>query len=132
MGKSKFSIELCTEICEKVGTGENIMDVLDSDKKRYPSWSNWCAWKREYPEVQTMYMRAREDKSEAVDVQIDRVMQKLEQGLIDPTTARIMIDTLKWKAAKYYPKMFGDKVDVTTNGENINTPPNIEVVVHKS
>ena len=36
--------------------------------------------------------------------------------------SRIRIDTRKWIASKLKPKKYGDKVDVTTDGEKINTP----------
>ena len=36
---------------------------------------------------------------------------------IDPASANVLIQTLKWKAAKYYPKMFGDKVQNEHSGE---------------
>ena len=48
----------------------------------------------------------------------------LIDGEIEASTANVIIQTLKWKAAKYYPKMFGDSkaVDITTQGEKINAP----------
>ena len=50
-------------------------------------------------------------------------MSDLKKGRYDGSVARVLIDTLKWKASKYYPKMFGDKLDVTTDGEKINHTP---------
>jgi hypothetical protein len=46
-------------------------------------------------------------------------MQGLKEGTYDPSTANVLIQTLKWKAAKYYPKMFGDKVQNEVTVMNI-------------
>lgn len=120
---SEYNYDLCVEICEKVSDGNNIKTVLLSNEK-YPTFQTWCNWRREHSELFDLYTRAVQDKSESVDSKIDEIMLSLEDGTIDHMTARVLIDTLKWKASKYYPKMFGDKVDLTTNNESINKPVN--------
>ena len=32
-------------------------------------------------------------------------------------TARVLIDTEKWKACKFYPKMYGDRQELTLKAE---------------
>jgi hypothetical protein len=117
---STYSFELAKEICERVSNGESIKHVLDS-KDEYPTFPTWCKWKRDNQELLSLYVRAREDKAESVDDKIDDVIRKIESGQLDPAQGRVIIDALKWKASKYYPKMFGDssKVDVTTNGKDV-------------
>lgn len=119
---SKFDIKIVKEVCLKVEDGGNIKKVLKSNKK-YPSFNTWCRWKRENPTVRDLYVNAIQDKSESVIEEIDEISQELRRGEIDPSTANVLIQTLKWKAAKFYPKMFGDnkQVDLTTGGEKINT-----------
>lgn len=36
--------------------------------------------------------------------------------------SRLRVDTRKWIASKMLPKTYGEKVDVTTDGEKINVP----------
>lgn len=36
--------------------------------------------------------------------------------------SKLMVDTRKWVLAKLAPKKYGDKIDVTSDGEKINTP----------
>lgn len=117
---STYNIDLASEICEDVAGGGNIMDVLDK-KKSYPSWPTFRRWKRDHIELRTLYVNAIQDKSEAVLFEIDQTLQELREGLIDASTANVIIQTLKWKAAKFYPKMFGDNkgIDITTKGESI-------------
>lgn len=117
---SEYSFDMCKEICAEVANGANIKNVLNS-KKEYPDFSTWCRWKRENDELYNLYVRSIQDKAESVDAQMDEIWDGCKNGLYDPATARLLIDTLKWKAGKYYPKMFGDKIDHTTDGEKIQS-----------
>jgi len=126
---STYDYDLCVEVCDRVMEGESIKKVLNSDD-RFPSFPTWCKWKREHSELFNLYVKAIQDKGDSVDAQIDEVWQECRRGEIDASTANVLIQTLKWKAAKYYPKMFGDNknVDLTSNGKEINTPTPIQFV----
>jgi hypothetical protein len=118
---SKYNFEICQEICARVSEGENIKKVLASDLKRYPRFNTWCAWKRKHEELSNLYTQSNQDRGEIKDAEIEDYKEMLLNGTIDPATARVLIDTVKWQAAKYYPKMFGDKtaLDVTSGGDKI-------------
>ncbi len=113
---SEYKIELCREICDEVANGFNIKTVLSS-KEEYPTFQTWCNWKREHNELFDLYTRSIQDKAESVDQEIDLIMDEIKAGDIEAPAGRILIDTLKWKAAKYYPKMFGDKIQQEHSGE---------------
>lgn len=123
---SEYNFDLCVEVCKEVANGFNVKTVLSS-KSEYPDFSTWCKWKRENDELFNLYTRSIQDKAESVDEEIDHIMSEVRAGDIDAPTGRLLIDTLKWKAAKYYPKMFGDKVDHTTNGKDL--PASIPVMI---
>lgn len=120
---SEYDFKLCEEICEEVANGKNVMSAL-KENESFPSWSTFRRWKNEHAELQTLYVKAIQDKSEAVIFEIDEISLELRQGKLEPSTANVLIQTLKWKAAKFYPKMFGDNknVDLTTNGESLKAP----------
>lgn len=107
---SEYNLEMCVEICKEVADGLNIKKVLAS-KKEYPDFSTWCRWKREHDELNNLYVRSINDKAESIDDEIDNIMAEVRAGKLDYGTGRLLIDTLKWKAAKYYPKMFGEKIE---------------------
>lgn len=121
---SEYNFDLCIEICEEVANGFNIKKVLAS-KEEYPDFSTWCRWRRENEELHNLYIKSIQDKAESVDEEIDHIMDGLKKGAYEPSVANVLIQTLKWKAAKYYPKMFGDKTDITSGGEKIQTTPTI-------
>ena len=120
---SEYDYNLCLEICEQVSLGKNIKDVLDS-KEEYPSFPTFCKWKRENDELLNLYINSIADKAEMVDAQIDEIWLGCKNGQYEPSVANVLIQTLKWKAAKYYPKMYGDnkQIDHTSKGEKIQTP----------
>lgn len=121
---SKFDIELVKQICLLVEDGMNIKTALQTDSK-FPSFNTWCRWKRENSTVRDLYVNAIQDKSESVLDEIDNTVEDLKNGKLEASEANVIIQTLKWKAAKFYPKMFGDNktIDHTTKGETIKSPP---------
>jgi len=115
---TEYNLDLCIEICEQIADGKNIKKVLLS-KEEYPNFTTWCRWKRENDELNNLYVRSIQDKAESVDEKIDEVLEKVENKELDYVAGRLLIDTLKWKAGKYYPKMFGDKIqqDIEVKGQ---------------
>lgn len=116
---SIYDFEMCKEICKRVAMGEHIKAVLDSSD-RYPDYSTWCNWKRDNNELFDLYTKAIQDKAEMVTFEINQTMQDMRDGVVEAPVGRILIDTLKWYASKFYPRMFGDKLDLTTDGDKIN------------
>ena len=117
---SDYNIEICLEICEDVALGGNIMTVL-SAKSHYPSWSTFRRWKRDNEELRTLYINSQQDKAEALEKEMDDYRDMLIAKEIDASTYNTLVQTLKWKMSKYYSKMYGDKVDVTSDGDKIQT-----------
>lgn len=64
--------------------------------------------------------RARENRGDLCLDTIEKIQQNLADGKIDANTARVLIDTEKWKATKFYPRLYGDK-----NEQNITTTVNV-------
>jgi hypothetical protein len=117
---SEYNIEVCILICEEIAKGGNIMQVLDSNDK-YPSWSTFRRWKRDNEELRTLYINSQQDKAEALEKEMDDYRSMLLSKEIDASTYNTLVQTLKWKMSKYYAKMYGDKTDITSGGEKINT-----------
>jgi hypothetical protein len=117
---SEYDFELCKEICEEIAVGGNIMQVLDSNNT-YPSWSTFRRWKRDNEELRTLYINSQQDKAEALEKEMDDYRSMLLAKEIDASTYNTLVQTLKWKMSKYYAKMYGDKTDITSGGEKIQT-----------
>lgn len=115
---SEYDFNLCLEICELVANGQNIIRALES-KENFPSWPTFRRWKREHEELRTLYINSVQDKAEALENEMDDYRAMLLSKEIDASTYNTLVQTLKWKMAKFYPKMFGDKTDITSGGEKI-------------
>ncbi len=115
-----YNLKLCEEICDLVADGQNIKSALNS-KDKYPTFKTWCNWKNKNDELFHLYVKAIQDKSESVLEEIDQILIDIKDKKIEYGIGRLLIDTLKWKAAKFYPKMFGDnsQLDITTKGEPV-------------
>ena len=119
---SNYDYDLCVEICSKVSEGDNIKSVLES-KKEYPSFPTFCKWKRENDELFNLYVNSHQDKAIGIEQEMDDLKGMLLKGKIDPSTYNTIVQTLKWKAAKFYSKVFGDNKSIDLTVEDRTMTP---------
>ena len=105
---SEYDFKVCELICDEIADGKNIIDVLKSNDT-FPTWSTFRRWKNEHEELRTLYVNSQQDKATALENEIDEISKDLRMGIIEASTANVLIQTLKWKMAKFYPKVFGEK-----------------------
>ncbi len=128
---SEYNYELCEEICNELAEGQNIKRILDS-KYEYPDWTTFRRWKNQNEELRTLYINSQQDKAIALENELDDLRDMLTSKEIDASTYNVLAQTIKWKMAKFYPKVFGDKTDITSGGEKINTiSKTLEVTIVK-
>lgn len=72
----------------------------------------------QHPELKDQYAIAREKRGESMTESIEDDLERLSRKEIDPATARVLIDTKKWFASKFYPKMYGEKQSVELTGKD--------------
>lgn len=77
-------------------------------------------------ELAVLYARARELSAEGLEMKALRLASKAT-GL-SWQRDRLEIDTLKWAAAKRRPRVYGDKLDVTSDGDAIPSVMQVELV----
>jgi len=99
--------------CKKVGTSHATMRAyIVQDKDREERYAR-------------ALMDCCESMADDMIVIADSPLPMTEHGLDSAAVAdkRLRVDTRKWWLSKKYPKKYGDKIDVTTQGEKINTQP---------
>jgi hypothetical protein len=116
--------ELKQDILDRISEGESLLKILKSDKK-YPARQTVYNWlnkqHKEYdPHFLDNYARAKEDGGDLDAERIEEIALKALEGEYNPNAARVAIDALKWTAGKKRPKKYGDKLDLTTDGESMN------------
>lgn len=140
MGRpSKYTKELADTICEQLASGDSMRTVCKSDDM--PSMATIFSWLRTNNDFLEQYERA---KAEAADAMIDEIIEIADDGTNDwmekrdkegkPTgyyiingehvqRSRLRVDVRKWYASKLKPKKYGDKLDVTSDGEKLVQAP---------
>lgn len=68
---------------------------------------------------------ARQQSADIFDTKAETALLKAKSTLTEITRARELASHYRWKASKRNPKVFGDKVDVTSDGEKLPTIINI-------
>lgn len=111
---TKYTDALIDDICREVALGSNLNKLSSSDD--YPSRFTLYKWLGENEEFSNKYAYARECRADARADKIDDICEKVERGELDPTSARVIIDALKWQAGKEKPKSYGDKVTQEITG----------------
>lgn len=134
-----YTPELGLEICEKIATSSKGLHRLCKDNQHFPNPKTIIQWLLEdkYPEFSKQYARAREEQAEFM---IEETLEIADDGSNDTITikkgdteidienkewtnrSRLRVDTRKWIASKLKPKKYGDKLDITTDGDKITTP----------
>jgi len=112
---STYNFDLCKKICDEIADGDNIKNILKSNDD-YPDWSAFRRWKNENEELRTLYVSSQTDKAMALESEIDELRVELKEKKIDANTYNVLVQTLKWKMAKFYPKVFGDATKLTIDG----------------
>jgi hypothetical protein len=115
---SEYNFDLCIEICDQLAEGLNIKRILNC-KNLYPDWSTFRRWKLNNEELRTLYINSQQDKAIALENELDDLRDMLTKKEIDASTYNVLAQTVKWKMAKFYPKVFGDRTDITSGGEKI-------------
>jgi len=131
-----FTDKLAEDICNRIANGESLRAICREDGM--PVISTVLKWKLEKPLFSEQYDEARQAQAQhlfdellevADDGTNDFVEKAIEGGkiVVNPNTehiarSRLRVDTRKWYLSKVLPKIYGDKVDLTSNGETLPTP----------
>jgi len=129
--KSLATPELIQTILERVVNGESIKGICK--EKGMPHYVTVFKWLKDNEQLKEEFLLAMQVKANLADAEIDEVRRNIK-GLAEEVNsgqmsrdaafvaiqeARVQIDTLKWKASKYYPRMYGtdtQKVEVDVKG----------------
>lgn len=108
--------KMMDEICVRIMQGKNLVEVCEADDMPHrDSVHYWLASDKEFSDK---YARACKIRREGKFYEMERIARTEE----DVARARLINDTLKWQLSKEDPKKYGDKLDVTSDGEKLPTP----------
>lgn len=134
---TSYTQELADKICEELATGYSLRTVTKDLK--LPSMETVFRWIRTHPEFREQYIRAKQEAADAMaeellDISDDGTNDFMEDDYHKGRTpgytingeniqrSKLRVDTRKWLMAKMKPRVYGDKLDMTTNGKDLPTP----------
>jgi hypothetical protein len=100
-----YSPALAEEVLRRMEGGENISDICADPAM--PSWPTLIKWRRTNEDFSTQYARARQSSAEALEYRaLDEAYRATPENA---HAARLVVDTIKWSAAKRDPAKYADK-----------------------
>lgn len=130
---SIYTKKIADEICERLAHGESLRSICrDENMPDEKTVRTWAIDDVEgfYPH----YARARELQAlrwaeEVLEIS-DQDPLMTGEGKLDSASVqhqRLRVDSRKWLLAKVLPKVYGDKIDVTSGGEKVGLAINIDL-----
>ncbi len=111
---TEYTEAWATKICELVADGSNLNKMCK--KKGFPKRPTVYEWMSRHKSFSDSYAQARTDRADTRADKIDDICEKVEGGDLDPQSARVIIDALKWQAGKEDQSRYGDKLDLNHKG----------------
>ena len=105
---TEYTEAVALEVCRRIALKYTIPEIVRDETM--PTKETINMWRAEYPIFNRHYVIALQDVAESYIEDMNDVLKELKEGQIDHQTARVILDTLRWLASKYYPEMFGTKV----------------------
>jgi hypothetical protein len=116
-----YTPELGALICDLMAEGQTLRTICADEAM--PKVSTIGQWRAAHPEFASLYAHARELAGEA-EADLAKAYSEMTHVLlpngmyvpVDVQRSRLMADTAKWRAAKLFPKDYGDKLALEHSG----------------
>lgn len=136
---SLYSEQLVDEICEKIATSNKGLHSIIAENQHFPSFGTVFSWLQQPDKKYFLdkYTHARELQAEFLADEMIRISEHTEEDHTAFTGAnvvqrdRLRIETRKWIASKLKPKVYGDKIDITTKDQPINNLPDLSKLTYE-
>lgn len=145
MGRpTNYSKEVAAKICAELAMGSSLRTICKSPDM--PALATIYLWFNKYPDFIEQYERAKHDGADAMAEElleiaddgtndwmekIGRDGEKTGEYILNGEhvqRSRLRVDARKWYLSKIKPKRYGDKVDLTSAGEKLETITRVEIV----
>jgi|TARA_R110000744_G_scaffold345155_1_gene450594 hypothetical protein len=113
-----YTEDIADKICSLIAMGLSLNFICGADadeKNEFPHRATVYRWFSKHPEFCDNYARAKDDSADADADKVAAVCEDVLQGKVDPQSARVAIDALKWMAGKKRPKKYGDRITQDVN-----------------
>lgn len=118
---SKYTKRLGDEIAQRLAEGESLRSICRDE--HIPAKSTVLLWvvDGEHEAFSDQYRRAREAAGYSHGDEVRDIAEELRNGKLEPQTAKVMLDALKWSAERMAPKSHSPRQEITgADGGPIN------------
>jgi hypothetical protein len=139
---TRYTQTLADEICAYLAMGQSLRSICgkeddDPQKQKFPAVRTIFYWLRSNEAFLQQYTRAKQESADAMadeilDISDDGSNDWMERHYGDEDVwvtngealqrSKLRVDTRKFLMAKMKPKVYGDKLDLTTDGEKLPAP----------
>ena len=124
---------------EKIEAKDRFLDLVASGmsartackEEGMPNFTTVWRWMKGDDDFRNKYQVAMELRSQRIDDDIDDVINDMRDGSIDAQSARVVIDTYKWRMAKLYPKFYGDNKNIQVEHKTNSFIDELRLVAEK-
>lgn len=130
-----YTQELADKVCAALAVGESLRTVCKDEDM--PGLTTVFKWIRTNEEFAKQYEKAKQESADAMGEELLYIADNPIEGEEITIKAdgskeirkgdmlghrRLQVDSRKWLMAKMKPKKYGDKLDLTSDGEKLPTP----------
>ena len=105
-------------IMAELETGRSLVQVCKDDGM--PDRETVSRWMRDEPGYAAKYAYARAMQADTLFSEMADVEAKVQSGTMDSHAARVVLDSMRWRASKLAPKVYGDRLDVSVSDTRIS------------
>jgi hypothetical protein len=102
----------------QIETGKSMREVCRMDGM--PDHGTVIRWMRDDAGLATRYARARMAQADVLFDRMEAVEEAVSAGTMDSHAARVVLDSMRWRASKLAPKVYGDRLDVQVSDTRIS------------
>ena len=106
------------QLLAEIQTGRSLRQVCKDEGM--PHFTTVLRWVAACPDFATKYTRARIAQADTLFDRMEEVEEAVSAGTMDSHAARVVLDSMRWRASKLAPKVYGDRLDVSVSDNRIS------------
>lgn len=110
--------EIQERVIEAIQAGRSLRQVCTEDGM--PAFRTVQRWIVSDGQFVVRYARARVAQADTLFDRMEAVEEAVSAGTMDSHAARVVLDSMRWRASKLAPKVYGDRLDVSVTDTRIS------------
>ena len=110
--------EIQEKLLAEIQTGRSLRQVCQDEGM--PHAATVMRWIQAFPDFANKYARARTAQADTLFDRMEAVEEAVSAGTMDSHAARVVLDSMRWRASKLAPKVYGDRLDVSVSDTRIS------------